>query len=111
MEGHAAVPLAATAMQSVESRQLCRLPIGTVNQALQPEENMRYKTSLITYLDVLGFRRVVRQAKEPDEPARVLELFRRFSKPETSEARQYQQFYVGFSDLGIRIRYIDAGLI
>jgi hypothetical protein len=67
---------------------------------------MKYDISIITYIDILGFRNIVNQRNKPKDIYSILKSFRYFSKPDTELARDYEQSFYNFSDCAVRVTKI-----
>lgn len=66
---------------------------------------MEYNSSIITYVDILGFKNIVNQSKTIEVHS-ILEKFRHFSKPDEEIAQEYEQSFINFSDCSVRITKI-----
>lgn len=61
-----------------------------------------YQKSIVSYFDVLGFRSIVSNAKNPEDVARRLRALNRFSSPDGKVANLYGHTFTNFSDLVVR---------
>ena len=62
----------------------------------------RYTQSVVTYLDILGFRQLVETATDPEEVAGRLSAFMRFSEPLQFDVDSRESGFTNFSDLVVR---------
>lgn len=67
---------------------------------------MKYDISIITYLDILGFKNIVKGTDTADEILTILKKFKYFSKPDKDLAKDYEQSFINFSDSSVRITKI-----
>lgn len=71
---------------------------------------MKYKISIITFLDILGFRKIVEGQKNPAKIREILYQLKRFSKPDEDLSKLYEQKFYAFSDTVIRTTNILSSL-
>lgn len=70
-------------------------------------KKVRYSSSLITYLDVLGFRNLI-EHKTAGEISRVLRILKETTKPDEEVAKAYEMKFFNFSDTTVRITPLDT---
>jgi hypothetical protein len=63
---------------------------------------MKYKICVVSLLDILGFKEIVKKNKDPKIISNILKIFKDFSKPDRDLAKIYQQSFIHFSDLSVR---------
>jgi hypothetical protein len=61
-----------------------------------------YTKSIVSYFDILGFKRIVAEAKEPSEIERKLKALSRFSSPSEGIIETFGNTFTNFSDLVLR---------
>jgi hypothetical protein len=64
-------------------------------------KQVRYKISLVTYLDILGFRGLL-QVKTAGEISRILRIFKTAARRDEATEADFDRLYEHFSDLTIR---------
>ncbi len=70
---------------------------------------MKYKLSIISLLDILGFKNIVK-SNDPNKISRILKHFKYFSRTDRDISKAYQQSFVNFSDLSVRATNILSKL-
>lgn len=70
------------------------------NHPLKPKK-VQYKTSLVTYIDILGFRRLL-QDKTAAEISRILRIVKTAARHDEETEADFDRLYEHFSDLTIR---------
>jgi hypothetical protein len=68
---------------------------------------MQYRRSLFTFLDILGFRELIR-TKTPDEIGKVLTQLREHTKPDETTASMLEMQFQTFSDCTVRAVPLDS---
>jgi hypothetical protein len=66
-------------------------------------QSPEYGIATISLFDVLGFKDIVTSSHEPARPLDVLSVFRETSAPDPELAKLYEQTFVNFSDLVVRV--------
>ena len=61
-----------------------------------------YKKSIVSYLDILGFRALVSGTSNPEVVARTLRALTRFSSPDDHTVEMFGNTFTNFSDLVLR---------
>jgi hypothetical protein len=62
---------------------------------------VKYQKSIVTYLDILGFRQLV-SAKSVNDIHRILEALGDHAKPDEKSTQQFDMHFVTFSDCTVR---------
>lgn len=75
--------------------------ISRWNSRQQKPKVVRYKTCLVTYLDILGFRRLL-QEKTAAEISRVLRIVKQAARHDRETETEFERLYENFSDLSLR---------
>ena len=68
--------------------------------------DVKYNTSIISFLDILGFEDIVNKAASPIEVFKILEKFKREAKHDEKLAKMYEQKFSNFSDTVVRTTHI-----
>ena len=68
---------------------------------------MQYRRSLFTFLDILGFRELIR-TKTPDEIGKLLTQLREHTKPDDKTASMLEMQFQTFSDCTVRAVPLDS---
>jgi hypothetical protein len=63
---------------------------------------VEYTKSIVSYFDILGFKKIVEEAKNPEDVARKLRLLKRSSLPSEGIAEAFGNTFTNFSDLILR---------
>lgn len=71
-------------------------------------KQVRYKTSLVTYLDILGFRGLL-QDKTAGDISRILRIFKTAARRDKETEADFDRIYEHFSDLTIRSVNVSSG--
>jgi hypothetical protein len=67
----------------------------------------QYTKSLVSYFDILGFRKIVAEAPSPEYVASKLQALARFSSPDNTIAETFGNTFTNFSDLVLRTVPVD----
>jgi hypothetical protein len=67
----------------------------------------QYTKSLVSYFDILGFRKIVAEAPSPEYVANKLQALARFSSPDNVIAETFGNTFTNFSDLVLRTVPVD----
>jgi hypothetical protein len=62
----------------------------------------QYTKSIVSYFDILGFRKIVRDSHDPEQVARKLRALARFSSPDNIMVETFGNTFTNFSDLILR---------
>lgn len=62
------------------------------------KRNLAYKPHLVTYIDIMGFRTMVKE-KPPNHISRVIRLVKEAFEPDAKSKTEFDEHYVNFSDL------------
>jgi hypothetical protein len=73
----------------------------TATLSTQKKRNLAYKLHLLTYLDILGFRELVK-TKSPNFISHVIGRAIEWTSPDEIDRKDFQENYVNFSDLIVR---------
>lgn len=75
----------------------------SANKQELSEGRLKYKLSVVSYLDILGMKTLLTDAgSDPEKVARVLRIARRFSTPDAASTEAFGWTYTNFSDLILR---------
>lgn len=66
------------------------------------EHKVKYNTSIISFLDILGFGSIVDSTHSADEVFKILETFKYQAQPNKELAKEYELKFTNFSDTVIR---------
>jgi hypothetical protein len=64
-------------------------------------KRVKYSTCLVTYFDILGFRRLLAE-KTPGEISRILRILKQAARHDRDTERDFDRLYESFSDLTLR---------
>ena len=67
----------------------------------------QYTKSLVSYFDILGFRKIVAEAPSPEYVASKLQALARFSSPDNTIGETFGNTFTNFSDLVLRTVPVD----
>lgn len=62
----------------------------------------QYKTSLVSYFDILGFRNIVATAADPEDVSETLQVLAELSDPSEGIREMFGNTFTNFSDLVLR---------
>jgi len=63
---------------------------------------IEYNFSIVSFFDVLGFKKIIEEKKNPQDIKNILDVLRRFSEPDTDLSNMYEIKFTNFSDSIVR---------